>query len=154
MFLNKVRYDYAATLLLLGASTASLAAAAALPPDLAKSVRDYDRAQIQGDRKALSRLLADDYRLVNSKAEVETKSQFIAESTDPTFRLDPFVITKSTETVWRTGAVLSGEVMLTGTSAGQSFKARIRFADTWAHRAGRWQVVFTSVTPVAATTTP
>lgn len=124
------------------------AAGAKLPPNLARAAAAYDRAQIEGDRAALERLLADDYRLVNSGAEVETKAQFVAESSDPTFKLDPFVVTAPIQTVWSNGAVLAGEVHLKGMSAGKPFAARLRFADVWAMRNGRWQVVFTEVTRV------
>lgn len=124
------------------------AALAEIPPALAQAVRDYDDAQIKGDAGALKRLLADDYALVNSHAEVEDKRQMIADYTAPGFRLDPYVVQKPIVRQWRGGAVVGGEVALSGTSAGAPFKGRIRFADVWRLRDGRWQVAFTEVTPV------
>ncbi|MBW8810725.1 MAG: hypothetical protein JF591_18320, partial [Lysobacter sp.] len=38
--------------------------AAVLPPDLAKAVADYDRAQVANDVDTLARLVDDDYVLV------------------------------------------------------------------------------------------
>jgi hypothetical protein len=143
-------YALAVAVLWLGVPAVGSAAATTVPRDLAQAAADYDRAQIQGDRVALNRLLAEDYRLVNSGAEVETKAQFVAESSDPTFKLAPFVVTAPTEIVWNDGAVFAGEVRLIGTSAGKPFSTRIRFADVWARRDGRWQVVFTEVTPLPA----
>ena len=67
-----------------------------LPADLAKAVEDYDQAQIRGNRAELERLLADDYTLLNSGGKTETKSQFIAESTAPGFKLEPFVVKDAT----------------------------------------------------------
>ncbi len=122
------------------------AAGVGLPADLARAAAEYDRAQIAGDKAALDRLLAADYVLVNGAAEVEGKAQFIAESIDPSFKLNPYVVERPVETVWDGGAVLAGEVRLGGTNAGKRFAAHTRFADVWAKRNGRWQVVFTEVT--------
>jgi len=121
----------------------------ALPPDLAKAAAAYDKAQIEADRAELNRLLADDYHLVNSSGEIETKSQFVAESSDPAFKLDPFTVQSPIETVWGDGAVLAGEVRIKGTDHGKPFQAHFRFADIWRKSQGKWQVVFTEVTRLA-----
>src|ERR1700754_2702 len=116
-----------------------------LPADLAKAVADYDAAQISGNRAELERLLADDYTLLNSGGKTETKSQFIAESTAPGFKLEPFAVEDAIEKVWDKGAVMGGVVTLRGTDGGQPFAARLRFADIWAKRKGKWQVIYTHV---------
>lgn len=138
-------------LLLAAAATTSptpAATLARLPSALAQAVRDYDKAQIEGDGRALNRLLADDYALVNSRAQVEDKRQMIADYTAVGFHLDPYVVERPIVRQWPGGAVLGGEVALSGTSDGAAFKGRIRFADVWQLRGGRWQVAFTEVTPV------
>jgi hypothetical protein len=48
---------FAAVILVLGAAPAF---AVELPPDLAKAVQDYDRAQVHNDIPTLERLVADD----------------------------------------------------------------------------------------------
>jgi hypothetical protein len=128
----------------------SLGAKGGLPADLAAAAADYDRAQVKGDKALLNRLLADDYRLVNGGGQVESKDQFIAESVDPAFTLDPFVVENPIETVWSDGAVLAGEVHLSGKDHGKPFRAHFRFADVWRKRDGQWQVVFTEVTRLPA----
>lgn len=137
-------------LLALAAATGSTPAAALaqLPPSLAQAVRDYDDAQIKGDARSLDRLLADDYVLVNSRAEIEDKRQMIADYTAPGFHLDPYVVETPIVRRWQGGAVVGGEVALSGTNDGRPFKGRLRFADVWRLRDGRWQVAFTEVTPV------
>jgi hypothetical protein len=119
--------------------------AAELPADLAKAVRDYDRAQIDGNRAELERLLADDYTLLNGAGKTETKAQFVAESTAPGFKLEPFVIEDAIEKVWSDGAVMGGIATLRGTDGGKPFEATLRFADIWAKRNGKWQVIYTHV---------
>jgi hypothetical protein len=127
---------------------ASPALAAPLPADLAVAAKAYDAAQLHGDRAALERLLADDYRLVNGGGRMETKAEFIKDLTDPNVTEDPFVIEQPIAQLWDGGAVLGGVTNLTGADHGTRFHARIRFADVWARRDGRWQVVYTQVSPV------
>jgi ketosteroid isomerase-like protein len=138
------------------ASLASLTAIAAttdprrrIPDDLARAVADYDRAQVENDRAALERLLADDYVLVNSAGRSQDKSSMIADSTAPGFRLEPFTVTDETIQVWSDGALFAGRAQLRGTSDGQAFAATLRFADVWRRNPGGWQVVFTEATRVA-----
>ncbi len=122
------------------------AGGAEIPADLAQAVRDYDQAQIKGDGAELKRLLADDYTLVNSKAQVDTKAGLIASYVDPDFRLDPYVVKDPIEKVWNDGAVMGGLVTLSGVDHGKRFSTVLHFADIWARRNGRWQVIFTEVT--------
>jgi hypothetical protein len=121
------------------------AAASAVPPDLAAAVHGYDRAQIDGNRKELERWLADDYLLLNSSGKTETKAELIADYTAPGFKLEPFTVEQPVEKVWKDGAVMGGIATIKGTDGGQRFEMRLRFADIWAKRNGRWQVIYTQV---------
>lgn len=141
-----MRYVGSSLVMMSCLSMGSVQADAALPPDLAKAAQDYDLAQIKSDRAELERLLADDYTLVNGAAEISNKAQFIADSVAPEFTIQPFKIEHPINKVWTDGAVLSGEVMLQGTSGGKPFSSRMRFADVWRKHNGHWQVVFTEVT--------
>ena len=121
------------------------AAAAAIPADLAAAVHGYDQAQIRGNKAELERWLADDYLLVNSSGQIETKAQLIADYTAPGFKIEPFTIEQPVEKVWSDGAVMGGIATLKGTDGGKPFELRLRFADIWAKRNGRWQVTYTQV---------
>jgi hypothetical protein len=121
------------------------AAAAAVPADLAAAVAAYDKAQIDGNRAELERWLADDYLLLNSSGRTETKAQLIADYTAPGFDLEPFTVEQPIEKVWNGGAVMGGIATLRGTDAGKKYEIRLRFADVWAKRNGRWQVIYTQV---------
>jgi ketosteroid isomerase-like protein len=129
-----------ATLLLCAVSNA-----AEIPADLAKAVKDYDEAQVHGDKSELQRLVADDYTLVNSTGRVQNKAQLIADYTTPGYKIEPFEILEPVEKVWSDGAVMGGVVNLRGTDGGKPFAVTLRFADIWAKRNGKWQVIYTHV---------
>jgi hypothetical protein len=119
--------------------------AAELPADLAKAVKDYDEAQIHGDKAELQRLVADDYTLVNSSGRVQSKAELITDYTTPGYKIEPFEIQQPVEKVWSDGAVMGGVVDLRGIDGGKPFAVTLRFADIWAKRNGKWQVVYTHV---------
>ena len=135
----------AATILLLSAVPAL---AVELPPDLAKAVKDYDRAQIHNDIPTLERLVADDYVLVNSNATVENKQQFLADFNLPGFKIDPYVVEQPVQKVWGDAAVIGGLVHLSWTQDGKHQTRMLRIAYVWAKRNGHWQATYTQVTRV------
>ena len=132
-------------LLIAAVSCLSLAHAAELPADLAKAVKDYDEAQIHGNKAELQRLVADDYTLVNSSGRVQNKAELIADYTTPGYKIEPFEIMQPVEKVWSDGAVMGGVVDLRGTDGGKPFAVTLCFADIWAKRHGKWQVIYTHV---------
>jgi hypothetical protein len=134
-----------AALLIAAMLLGSVANAASLPADLAKAVKDYDEAQIHGDKAELQRLVADDYTLVNSSGRIQSKAELIADYTAPGYKIEPFEIMQPVEKVWSDGAVMGGVVDLRGTEGGKPFAVKLRFADIWAKRNGKWQVIYTHV---------
>ena len=134
-----------AAVLLLAPAAAS---AQALPPDLAREAHEYERAQIEGDRAALERLIADDYVLVGGDGSRTDKAAHIAEFTTPEMDLQPVVVREAVEHVWADGAALGGTVDVVGTFAGTPFRQTLRYIDVWALRDGRWRVVYGQATRV------
>ena len=122
--------------------------AAELPADLRKAVHDYDHAQVNGDGAELRRLIAEDYTLVNSSGRVQNKQELIADYTTPGYRIEPFTVLEPVEKVWSDGAVMGGVVDLRGIDGGKPFAVKLRFADIWAKRNGKWQVIYSQVARV------
>ena len=118
----------------------------AVPKDLAERVHAYDEAQVKGDKAALDDLVADDYVLINSRGQRQTKSDLIADYTKPGFKLEPFVVEEPVELVWSEGAVMGGVARVRGIDDGQAYDVRLRFSDIWAKRNGKWRVIHTLVT--------
>ena len=135
--------------LIVSAAAPRAAMAVPLPADLAAAAHAYDAAQVNGDRAALERLVADDYVLVNGAGQVQDKARLIADYVAPGFKLDPFTIEEPVEKVLGDTALLGGRVNMTGTDGGQRFAVVVRFVDTWARRDGQWRVVYSQVTRVS-----
>jgi hypothetical protein len=126
-------------------SLGAVANAAEIPADLAEAVKDYDEAQVHGNRAELERLVADDYTLINSTGRIQDKAGLIGDYTTPGYKIEPFEILEPVEKVWSDGAVMGGVVNLRGIDGGKPFAVTLRFADIWAKRNGKWQVVYTHV---------
>lgn len=124
---------------------ATTAFAADIPADLRKAVEDYDHAQVKADGAELRRLVADDYLLVNSSGKVQNKAELIADYLAPDYKIEPYEVLQPVEKVWNDGAVMGGLVHLKGTSGSKPFAVTLRFADIWAKRNGKWQVIYTHV---------
>ena len=138
----------AVALLTLPVAAPAAAPPAEMPADLQAAAHAFDQAQMHNDGGALASLLADDYLLVNSSGTLETKADFIRDYTLPGFTLEPFTIEQPVEKIWGDGAVLGGIATLKGMSEGKPYEARLRFADIWAKRGGRWRVIYTQVSRV------
>ncbi len=117
-----------------------------LDPALTRAVKEYDEAQIAGDRKELERLVADDYLIIRGNGTVGDKSVLIKVVAGEGLKNDRYVVERPFTRVYGETVILGGWVHLTGTDHGKPYVQNARFADTWARRRGRWQVVFTSVT--------
>lgn len=118
-----------------------------MPADLAAAAAAFDAAQASGDRADLERLVADDYRLFGGDGGVQTKAEFIAEFTSPTFDIDPFTVEEFDARVFGDTAILTGRAVLSGTSSGNRFSVNLRFSDVWVKRNGVW-VVFAQTTRI------
>ena len=117
-----------------------------LPADLLSASKEYDEAQLTNDGAALERLLGDDLLLISGSGKVQSKAEFIRDSTAPGFKLEPFTILEPVHKVMGNTAILGGVVTLKGTDEGKPFAQRLRFSDFWQKRNGRWQVVYVQVT--------
>jgi ketosteroid isomerase-like protein len=122
--------------------------AAELPPDLARTIKSYDTAQVRNDISTLNGLLSEDFTLVNSNASVEDKRQFLADFSLPGFKIDPYVMDQPMSRVWGRAALISGVVHLSWTQDGRHQTRVLRFGYVWRKRGDHWRLTYTQVTRV------
>jgi hypothetical protein len=119
-----------------------------MPEALAAAAAAYEEAQIAGDAATLERLIAEDYVLVGSDGERESKSQLIAFWTADGFDPSPVTVADPVEIIFTDGAALGGTVTLAGTQGEEPFSVTIRYVDVWQLRDGQWRVVYGQATRV------
>lgn len=110
---------------------------------------EFDQAQLRGDGATLDRFFARDFVFVRGAGVVADRAAFLAAFTDPKQKLEPFTVEHSVAIrLADTAVLIGGETTLRGTDDGQPFAEHIHYADIFQLRDGRWQVVYTQVTPV------
>ena len=120
--------------LLLCASLLVLNAAhvfAAMPLDLAKTVEDYQHAQVHNDVVTLDRLVTDDFVLVNSDSSVQNKKSFLEDFNKPGFKMEPYILEQKVEKVWGDAAVVGGIMLLKWTQDGKQQSRKLRIVYVW-----------------------
>ncbi|HET9624346.1 MAG TPA: nuclear transport factor 2 family protein [Kofleriaceae bacterium] len=142
-----------ASLLLPALAACAPAPAHPATADLVAEVRAaaaaFDDAQLHGDRATLDRFLAADFVFIRGAGVVADRAAFLAAFSDPDQRFEPFEIVDRRAIVLGDAAVLiGGEATIRGTAHGAPFQDHFHYADIFQRRDGRWQVVYTQVTPI------
>jgi ketosteroid isomerase-like protein len=119
-----------------------------LPPDLARSVREYNEATIGKDIGKLSELMTDDYMLVNSDASVQRKESYLADFRAPGFTLDPYQIEQPFYRVHADTAITSWRFHLSWMQDGKRQARYLHIVHSWVKQNGRWHIEYTQLTRV------
>lgn len=141
-------------LMMLAVAAATAAAPALAQADNAEvraAAKAFDAAQTQGDAAALERMLAPDFLFVRGSGRVGDRRDFIAGFTAAGQKLEPFtLIDPLFLRVTGDVAIVGGEARVKGMDGGKPFTEHFRYSDTFVKRDGRWIVVYTQVTGLAA----
>jgi len=100
------------------------------------------------DIPALERLLAPEFTLVGTNAEIQSRAQAIEEvrAGDPQY--ERFENHSMSARVYGDTAVVQGITSLKGRSGGTPFALDVRFTDTLVRVNGRWSIVVSHVTRI------
>jgi ketosteroid isomerase-like protein len=119
--------------------------------DVRAAAKAFDEAQQHGDGAALDRLLAPDFLFVRGSGVVGDRRDFIQGFTKAGAHFDPFEISDPLFLrVSADVAIVGGEGRIKGVEDGKPFAEHFRYSDTFARRDGRWVVVYTQITGLAA----
>jgi ketosteroid isomerase-like protein len=119
-----------------------------LPSDLAHALEAYNQATIHNDTATLSRLVTDDYVLVNSDASVQDKPSYLADFAVPGFRVEPYAIDEPVYKLGGASALTGGLINLGWTQGGSHHTRRLRIAHFWVKNGGKWRIAYTQLTRV------
>jgi len=100
------------------------------------------------DIAALERLLAPEFTLVSTNADVQSRSQALQEVRDGDPQYERFENHSMSARVYGDTAVVQGVTSLKGRSGGKPFALDVRFTDTLVRTSGRWTIVASHVTRI------
>lgn len=119
--------------------------------DVRKLEREWLDAYEQHDAAAMDRILADDFKLVQSGGAVQTKSDILAalKGTRDSARPAPKFSTADVQSrVEGDTVILTGRFIQRMERDGQTRTMEARYTDTYVTRNGRWQVVASQLTRI------
>jgi ketosteroid isomerase-like protein len=106
-------------------------------------------AAIKGDTKVLDAVLADDWVVVGSTGEVETKRQQEEKIKDKSLVFEAIDPKEVKVRVHGDAAIVMGLYHIKATRNGRTVDGIFRNTGVFAEQAGTWRCVFNQVTPVA-----
>ena len=102
------------------------------------------------DIPALERLLAPEFTLVSTNAEVQSRAQAMQEVRDGDPQYERFENHSMSARLYGDTAVVQGITSLKGRSGGKPFVLDVRFTDALVRINGRWTIVVSHVTRIPA----
>jgi ketosteroid isomerase-like protein len=113
------------------------------------AVHNYRQALVKKDLKALEGIWSDDYVFVNSRGEIRTKADRLAELKSGATALTS--ITHEDEpTVTKHGdaTLVLSRVTIVGKYNGHEVSGQFRSLHVWSHIGGQWRLVYNQLTPI------
>lgn len=137
----------------LAALTLACGLAQAAPPaplvaQLKAQADAWDQAIVRKDRAAIERNMADDFRQIDGRGNVETKASFVEGLVSPDLVIDPYTVDDFEVRVYGDTALLSGRTRMTGKYQGEAFKSHYRYIDVYVKRGGAWKIVSVQISRI------
>jgi ketosteroid isomerase-like protein len=106
---------------------------------------EFQAATKRNDAAAVARFLPDDYILVSSTGEVQTKADLVNDARAKTYIYSHQEDSHQTVRMWGDTAVLTALLWAEGTTAGRHFNVKVWFSDIYACTPQGWRYVFAQV---------
>ena len=130
-------------LMLLSTSFAALGeGASTCTNDVAALDTEFQAATGRKDAAAIDRLLPDDYILITSKGQVETKAGLLAEARDPKITYTHQEDSQQTVRIWGDTAVITALLWAAGSEDGKPFEYKLWFSDIYLCTPKGWRYTF------------
>ena len=114
-----------------------------------KAISDaWDRAIVAKDRAAIEANMADDFRQIDARGNVEAKAGFVDDLVSPDLQLDPYTVEDFEVRLYGDTALLSGRTRMTGRYEGKPFDSHYRYIDIYVRRRGVWKIVSVQISPM------
>lgn len=117
--------------------------------EITRQAAEFDRAVVRKDASALGALLTEDFRLIRSHGEIDTKASFLNGFKSPDLTTDPYVVEDFNARLYGDSALVCGRVKMTGTSTGVPFTLTYRYVHTYIRTNDAWKVCNIQITPMS-----
>lgn len=114
----------------------------------------WDKAIVRKDEKAIADNMAEDFRQIDPRANLETKKSFVAGIMDPKLTIDPYTVEEFEVRLYGDTALLSGRTHMTGKYDGEVFESNYRYIDIYVRRDGVWKIVSVQITRIPPAAKP
>ena len=108
----------------------------------------WDQAIVRKDRAAIEANMADDFRQIDGRGNVETKASFVAGLVSPDLVIDPYTVEDFDVRIYGDTALLSGRTRMTGRYQGEAFSSHYRYIDIYVRRDGAWKIVSVQISRI------
>jgi ketosteroid isomerase-like protein len=137
---------------LLLVALASPALASAAPADDTREIERVERELLDafrtGDAATIEKLEDATYTLTNTRGEVTTRADDIADAKKGEIRYTEFRNHDTTMRLYGDAAIRLGITSLKGTASGKAFALDVRFTDTYIKRADGWKIAASHATRI------
>jgi ketosteroid isomerase-like protein len=132
-----------------GIAAASDPSQQAVIAQLTRQANAWDKAIVRKDRAAIAANMADDFRQIDGRGDIEDKASFLDGVVAANLSIDPYTVEDFEVRVYGDVALLSGRTRMTGFYDGKPFKSHYRYIDIYVRKAGVWRVASVQITPLS-----
>jgi ketosteroid isomerase-like protein len=108
----------------------------------------WDKAIVRKDRAAIEANMAEDFRQIDGRGNVETKDSFVDVIMQADLEIDPYAVEDFEVRLYGDVALLSGRTRMTGRYQGEPFASHYRYIDIYARRGDDWKIVSVQITQI------
>ncbi|MEO8061796.1 MAG: nuclear transport factor 2 family protein [Pseudomonadota bacterium] len=111
---------------------------------------NWDKVIVAKDAAAIAGNMAEDFRIIDRRANIEGKQAFVDGILDPKLTINPYTVEDFEVRLYGDTALLSGRSHMTGTYEGKPFESNYRYIDIYVRKGGVWKIVSVQITALPA----
>jgi len=146
----KARIVFTALLVLCAANACAADQAADIVAHLKQISDNWDKVIVAKDAAAIAGNMAEDFRIIDRRGNIEGKKAFVDGILDPKLTIDPYTVEDFEVRLYGDTALLSGRSHMTGTYEGKPFSSNYRYIDIYVRKGGVWKIVSVQITALPA----
>jgi ketosteroid isomerase-like protein len=140
------RFLLAAALLVCAMSAGAADKTTDVVARLTQLSNNWDKVIVAKDAAAIAGNMAEDFRIIDRRGDIEDKKAFVAGILDPKLTINPYTVEEFEARLYGDTALLSGRTHMTGSYDGKPFESNYRYIDIYVRKGGAWKIVSVQIT--------